>query len=358
MLKHLLTTTLIALISLSAVGPTRNSANPVPMPPIRGDDNPVRRLASELTLSEPQHYRNLTIIPILANRQQYQGQSFLTLDRALDQGVVRVEEKGAGEVNTVRVRNTGKLTVFGLAGEMIVGARQDRMLKSDVLIPPHSDWIDIGVYCTEHGRWDGATREFRSMRTVAPGGLRGKAAQTESQREVWADVARTQGAVSASAGTSALKSVYSAPKVSGQSEAYLDHFRPIPRDADRAVGVLVAVGNRIVCMDIFGSHELFQDMWDKLLRSYVVDALSEPELGRLERREAEQFMRTLDDADLQRRSTPGSGQLYRIRATEGEGSGLVFHEQVVHLDLFPSAAGSDEPGQDQGPSLDFRRPSR
>ena len=162
----------VAILALTWVLTARSGravANPVPagieVPDVSG--NPVRELGASLSVAEPKTYRNLRIFPLLAENQG--GKSFLPIDRAIRNGDLEVQEKGSGEVNTVRVRNNSGSLVFGLSGDMIVGARQDRMLKEDVLIPAHSGWLELEVYCTEHGRWTASTGNFGSIGKVVPG---------------------------------------------------------------------------------------------------------------------------------------------------------------------------------------------
>ena len=49
---------------------------------------------------------------------------------------------------------------------------------------------------------------------------------------------------------------------------------------ERVVGVIVAYGGEVAWSDIFASGELFNHYWNKLLRSYVVEALARPSCGR------------------------------------------------------------------------------
>jgi hypothetical protein len=334
----------------------RLPANPIPVgvdyPDVSG--NPVRELGANLVVAEPRAYRNLRIFPLLAEDQS--GKSFLPIDQAIQRGDLEVKEKGSGEVNTVRVRNNGSSFVFGLAGDMIVGAKQDRMLKSDVLIPAHSGWLEIEVYCTEHGRWTAQTEKFGTINRVVPGELRARAAQTESQSEVWAGVAEAKSELGAAVGGTALRGVYDDDKVQDQARSYVRELLPVPEASARTCGVLVAVGDEILCVDIFASHELFSAMWNKLLNSYVLDALRRHSTGELSSSEAQAFVRSLEDAEIEARHTPGKGRLYRVNTRDGSGSALVFDEHVVHLDLFPGWSGEERdyaPGST--PNLEFRR---
>ena len=74
-------------------------------------------------------------------------------------------------VPDVVVDNRGKSHVLLLAGEILVGGKQNRVLREDILLPPLSGARPIGVYCVEQGRWNEGRRDFESSspsRTRSP----------------------------------------------------------------------------------------------------------------------------------------------------------------------------------------------
>jgi len=349
-----ITAIVVAGLLLTGRSGNRATANPLPVEIASGPENVIRELGASLAVAEPKAYRNLRIFPLLAENQS--RTSFLPIDRAIQRGDLEVREKGSGEVNTVRVRNNGGSLVFGLSGDMIVGAKQDRMLKEDVLIPAHSGWLELEVYCTEHGRWTTTTGSFGTIGKVVPGQLRARADQTESQSEVWAGVAEAKSSLGSGTGGTALRGLYDDPEVQEKAQDYVRELMPVPGTSARTIGVLVAVDNEVLCIDVFASHELLAAMWNKLLNSYAIDAMSRHGSGRLSLEEARDFIRSLESADIESRSTPGKGRLYRVTTDEGSGSALVHDGNVVHLDLFPGRTGPKrEYDQGSTPNLEFRR---
>jgi len=85
---------------------------------------------------------------------------------------------------------------------------------------------------------------------------------------------------------------------------------------ERVVGVVVAYGGEVAWSDIFASNDLFEAYWDKLLRSYAVEALARPTLREAASTdEAREFLRRLNGRETQE-SEPG---VYRWREiTEGK----------------------------------------
>ena len=309
----------------------------------------VPSFLGSLTVSNPLTHANLTIFPLTG--QSFAGFSFLTLDKAISRGYLEVQEKEDGEVNTVRVQNTSDQYVFGLAGEIITGAKQNRMLERDVLLPPKSGWLDLSVYCVEHGRWHGASMEFGSKGQVAAGRVRAKAAATKSQAEVWDEVGASTAELGVASGSGRFDAVFDDEEVQADIKKYKSALEAeVLKLGPSVLGVAVAVGDRLVCVDVFGANALFTKMWPRLLESYVVDATSRIPSGSLDKKDVSQVLSDAARAKLVLQPTVGSGQLMRIEVDDASGQVLVYNEYVVHLDLFPEEEADSTPLR-----LDIRR---
>jgi hypothetical protein len=312
---------------------------------------PVARMLNSVKVGTPLRFENLTVFPLTGSGSA--GADYHLLDEAIGAGSVRVQEKDGGQVNTVRMRNDGKHYVFGMAGEIVSGAKQDRMLQDDVLLAPGSGWLDVPVYCTEHGRWTGSSMSFGTKGYVASGRVRERASKTQSQDEVWAEVDAAHAGLGVATPSRAFAKVYEDKGAQEQAQPYLDKLDGLPALFPGAVGVAVAVGNRIVCVDAFGSSELFRKMWPKLLRSYVIDAMQSHARGKLTAKQVQRFIKGAAGAQVSSRPTVGAGTLQRLAAGNSSGSVLVFKKTVVHLDLFPGSSLETDDGST--PRLDIRR---
>ena len=313
--------------------------------------SPATNRLAQLTVRSPSGYENLTLFPLTGPASGHAG--YYLLDEAIRSGQVKVQEKDGGQVNTVRMNNTGKTYVFGMAGEIVSGAKQDRMLQDDVLLPPGSGWLDVPVFCTEHGRWTGATMNFGTKGYMASGKVRGKASQTGSQEEVWAEVDAAHEGLGVATPSRAFAKVYEDKGAQEQAQPYIEKLDGLPALFPGAIGVAVAVGNQIVCVDVFGSPELFQKMWPKLLRSYVIDAMQSRAHGKMTVKQVQQFIRSAAGAQVTSQPTVGAGTLQRLSAPNASGSALVFKKTLVHLDLFPET--NSDRGDGPAPRLDVRR---
>jgi hypothetical protein len=94
--------------------------------------------------------RGLHIVPILGSSHDLPDYRVLDL-QTLPQ--VRVTEIGEhGQVPTPRVQNTLETRLFLMDGQELVGAKQNRILNTDVMVPAGAT-LDIPVSCVEARRW-------------------------------------------------------------------------------------------------------------------------------------------------------------------------------------------------------------
>lgn len=129
----------------------------------------------------------------------------------------------------------------------------------------------------------------------------------------------------------------------------------MPGKAKNIIGVIVGVSDEIICADLFANHSLFERMWEKLLRSYVIDALAKSTSDGISLDEAVNFLNSITDGTFTNQVTPGAGRLVRINTDRGSGSALLFRGDVVHLDLFPAMTTDLEYDDGPAPRLDIRR---
>src|SRR5437879_6772929 len=96
-------------------------------------------------------YENLQLYPIRANAAFVSTNKgvgkFETLKNALDKKKVVVTESKDEEVNNLFIENVSKDTVMILAGEVVQGGKQDRMVAQDVILYPKSGKKDLSVFC-------------------------------------------------------------------------------------------------------------------------------------------------------------------------------------------------------------------
>lgn len=335
------------LAVLVVVGGARPAA-PQEEEAVKGDDA-IGAYVDHVRVGPPQRFSNLTLYPVLADKVASPDVD-LTLGLALEKGLLEVRELKRPEVNRVLVRNRAEAPVFLMGGQMLGGAKQDRIVGDDVIVPPKSE-IELPVFCVEHGRWVAKSETFSATSTVATTAIR-KARAAADQSAVWSQVAAEQERLAAPSGTGAFRSIKESEEVQAKVRPYTNAFSGFTRDFPRARGVVACVGGEIIAADLFGSRVLFARLWPELLQSYAVDAVDRSERGRAP--DAVQIKRWLDGvqrAERTRKDTPGDGELWELRGGGVIGSALVYEGGVVHMELFRGFAGRPVPFR----RLEFRR---
>ena len=80
---------------------------------------------------------------------------------------VLFEVSDDGSVPELNVSNKGNRPILIPEGEILVGAKQNRVVNVTVLVAAHSEFT-VPVSCVEQGRWRYQSREFRSEYCATP----------------------------------------------------------------------------------------------------------------------------------------------------------------------------------------------
>jgi len=322
---------------------------------------------------EPIRHGNLTVFPVVAAKS-YPTAEFMTLDEGLRSGEVIVTEAGnvqglirrpttpvtrhdGAQVNRLVLVNNSKRPLLLLAGEIVTGGKQDRVIGRDRIVPAESDPVDLSVFCVEPGRWVATSEHFGAseamygkavggaigraptppMAMMAQPSVRAKAMADKDQAQVWAEVRKQQAAQTETvevsgaqapvmtelAQTSSYAKVMENEEVKKQVDAVA---RPIEQNyqslirqlRDRnAVGVVVAVNGRIIWADIFASTNLLEKYWPKLVRSYASEAVvTRAKDVEVNSSRAQAFLEDMEGRKETIESEPG---IYRHTEVNGDG---------------------------------------
>jgi len=221
----------------------------------------------------PITYKNLTLFPVVATTRK-KGADYIVLDSGMKRGVVKVNErKGGGTVSKLSLTNKSDKPLFLMAGEVIVGGKQDRIIGKDTIVAAKSTET-VPVFCVEHGRWAGRKASFSSAKALGHMALR-RRAKFSSQSAVWKEVAKKNAMRKLSNKTQTYRHVATAKKFKKSVGAYANFFkRALTRvKQPRQVGFIVAFNGKVVAVELFGSAKLFGKLQAKLLRSYYVEAI-------------------------------------------------------------------------------------
>lgn len=241
--------------------------------------SPTVRLSGVVyRISGPYTHKNLSVFMLHAGSKD--TANYLTLQEGLRSKLVRISEMDQEEVNQLVITNDSDRPLFLQEGDRVVGGKQDRIISSSLVIPPHSRRVPLPAFCVEHGRWTAgaAHRTFGASveDAIAPLSVRRAAKAGNSQSGVWDNVAREKqvagSLVGASQNTTSLTEALESPgfrKIADDSVSTLNGIAAKSRDA---VGVAIAVNGRIEEVNVYPSHSLLQRLYPRLLRSYALDA--------------------------------------------------------------------------------------
>jgi hypothetical protein len=231
-----------------------------------------RQISERAELLEPIQVEGLTLIPIAETTASTRTE-VLVLDEAMRERLVQIREVGSGNVNELEISNAADHAVFVLAGEVILGGKQDRIVATNTLIAPHATET-LPVFCVEHGRWRGETNEFTTAEVLAHDHLRGRA-NYAGQVDVWNEVTAANFANATTNGTDTYRTLAERQATANAAwehrvQAALDRLSRT--DRARMIGYTVAYGNELATVDMFASPALFAKLEKKLVRSYIAEA--------------------------------------------------------------------------------------
>ncbi len=257
-----------------------------------------------------------------------------TPEEARERGELTITERERASVPSVVVENLGKRHVLLLAGEILLGGKQNRVVTEDVLLPPLSGPVDLQVYCVEQGRWnpEGSRAGFSARGTFAAPQLRSKVIERQSQGEVWAEVDKYAQHFAAPSPTQSYQAIYDKAEVKAhqaEAEAALDQ-----RTASGALGAAVFTSSSFAALDLFQDAGLFAREWPKLLRAHALDTYQRPSLKDTDeqgvRAQVEALLRRAGSVEGTLRRNAGIGRLFEFRVDRKRGSALIAEGQVVH----------------------------
>ncbi len=289
-------------------------------------------------VADPISPESISIFPLEA--ESVSKVDYALSDEALGAGTVTVEEVGeAGSVPELVVNNQTDNLVLFLEGEELRGAKQNRVLNTSVLVAAKNK-IKIPVSCVERGRWRYTSPVFASGGSHGSSKLRHILKQSvlksvkegrglsSDQGEVWKEVDRQSESLGSHSATGAMADTY---------EAYKDRlaeFGERLKYVEGAIGLAVAVGKKIVSVDLFDKPSTCRKVWDRLLTGVIMDALEAgPAEERVEKTDTEKLLGTLRDSSWEQTKAVGEGDEFRCGSEDKHASVLVYNGTVVHGSL-------------------------
>jgi hypothetical protein len=303
-------------------------------------DETLAQALHSLEIREPVSHGLLHIFPLQGDTHAEQDISLL--EGALQAGTLHIEEPHeAGSVPELRVVNEGNLRVLILEGDKLIGAKQNRVVNSSVLVAAGSD-LTLPVSRVECGRWSYRSRVFSpgkgsphfalrrlETRSVHDSLRRGRGHRSD-QSAVWREVHRKTRLHAAVSPTHALQD-----SRSRRSER-LDAFEKLARELPEGTsGVVVAIGERLVLLEVLAGPCTFARVFRKLLSGYAFESVGlDRPYGTPDPPAVRSFIEAAAKAAHEEHRAVGAGRDVRFEEGGISGYALIGEEDVLHAAAF------------------------
>ena len=289
----------------------------------------------KIRVGDPVRHESLSVFPLFS---EVEGDvKYRLSDEAIADESLLVEEiDESGSVPNLLVENKGDSRVLFLEGEELIGAKQNRVLNTSLLIGARSK-VTIPVSCVEAGRWRHRSRYFSPSSSHSPSSLRYTLKDSVSrstrsghghgsdQGAVWGCVGETLSSLNVSSPTDAMSDAH---------ESFAERsaqFHESLKYVDGATGLAVAIGRQIVSLDLFDKRSTCQKVWPRLLSGCILDALPvEAESEQAEASAVEALLVATDAATWEPVRPAGEGEEYRATFDNDHASVLSYKDTLIH----------------------------
>jgi hypothetical protein len=304
---------------------------------------------ARIEIGQATQVRNLTLFPLI-RRDVSQQLDYLLLEDGISQGKVWVTEvSGGGSVPELSISNTAELPVLLVDGEELVGAKQNRVLNLSILVPAKHT-MAIPVSCVEAGRWYSASVDLKPASHMMYSGarrprtsqvtrsMRSSGSRSSDQRAVWEELAAKAARLKTASPTQAMSALYD--QHAGGVEEFVRGFRCEKEQC----GVAFAISGRVLGLDLFDNAEVMNKFFEKLVRSYALDALdaAPKEQGRASTEDLSMFVGGIGVATSFSDGAIGLGKDVRFTGSSVSGAALWAQGRYLHVCAFAKESGSAE----------------
>lgn len=302
----------------------------------------IQNHLTSIHLGEAQLFKNIILFPL--HTPGNGSPPYVTLGDALMTNNLAVTEVSqAGSVPELLVVNKGDQAVLLLDGEELVGAKQNRVLNTSILLREKSE-TKIPVSCTEHGRWAYSSPQFAATDVIMEKNVRARKSRSVSQSlhstssyhsnqsEVWNGIHALHAKAGTQSPTGAMSDAFKA--YDENLKKCLETLIVVPKQQ----GLLVVINGEVAGFDMISRPGPYVKLHEKLVRSYVLDALIDPhpkEVGTAEAQaKAKDFLGEITRAKETKFQSVGYGWDFRFQAEGVAGSALVHEDHVIHAAFF------------------------
>jgi hypothetical protein len=222
-----------------------------------------------------QKHRRLSVIQLLSDKPN--TFEYISGPSAIKNNLIEVTEISEAEsVNNLFVFNRSDKYIFFMDSDILVGAKQNRVLNTSVFLAPNSK-TNLPVSCVQQGRWDPFYSGFKEADYIAPQKLRADKAKSvglnmrvfgeskADQGKVWDNVDNYVTTLFCISPSKDLNEVYDQKKF--DVDSFIKSFK-LEADAN---GLAVFVDQKLLSTDIFNRTDIYSEYFTKILRSAAIE---------------------------------------------------------------------------------------
>jgi hypothetical protein len=287
-----------------------------------------------------QKHKRLSVVQLLTAQQN--SIDYISGPAAIKEDLIQVKEVSeSGSVNDLFVFNLSNKYVFFMDGDILMGAKQNRVLNTSVLLAPNSK-TTLPVSCVEQGRWSKISDKFNNTDNIIPikiragksravrDNLEGSGRHMANQGEVWNEVENYQMSFKINSPTMNLNEVYDKQKES--FESFIKNFE-LNQEAN---GLAIFNEKKLLNIDVFNRTDIYQEYFPKILRSAAMEiSLLKDKANDVTEAEAVfktvSLFDTLEKVEYTEHPGVGAGREKRFDTDDLTGFELNFKNNLVHL---------------------------
>ena len=286
--------------------------------------------------------KNLSLGVVQFRSEYVNTFDYISSEEAIGKNLIEVNEiSEGGSVNNLFVINRSDKYVFFMDGDILQGAKQNRVINTSMLIAPNSK-TSVPVSCVEAGRWRYSSTKFYSSGHMAPHKLRSDKAQQVkknleldneyygNQAEVWNKINEYEMLHKCKSFTSNLSYIYE------RKESEFRDFTKVFSLNPEANGIAIFVKNKILNIDLFNRDNIFREYFPKILKAAAMETyhlkesvkpLSEAEA----KYKTNDFFDNYEKLEFSIHKSLGVGQEKRFETREYTGLELDYENHLIHL---------------------------
>ena len=289
-------------------------------------------------ISDPVKKNNITIF-FLQSKTKLEN-NFLTLEESISKSLVDIKEiNSKGTIRYLKVSNKSNQKLLILGSEQIIGnaLKQNRVVNNTTLVPEQTT-ILLSVSCCEKNRWSPAVANnicTSESLYFTKGRINNSVDIFDNNKtdqfKIWEDIAEKLDEFNSKSFTGTLEDTYNKNKL------YFDEITKYFKINVNDVGVVAAIGNRLVNVEIFSSNKLLKMYFPKIIKSLIFESYKKTSQNYLlGLKDVYKLFRLIEFSEkkLHKPHNDCLGEEIRFNSDRVVGSCLNYKEKLLHFSGF------------------------